>query len=175
MNDIDPTNASTGISQEEKQWGMFAHLSALLGLVIPLGNVIGPLVIWLVKKDTMPFVDNQAKEALNFQITVIIAMAGMLFTGDRTFESMGIATMTVVAVAMIGSGDETRRDQMAFDHFPDRRQQRWDIAPAHPLAAARIEHRLQLLDHEADIAAAPEHRADHAGQRHGPGVMLHIL
>src|SRR5581483_2569407 len=35
--------------------------------------------------------------------TVMIAMAGMLFTGDRTFESMGIATMTVVAVAMIGS------------------------------------------------------------------------
>ncbi|MCW3033621.1 MAG: hypothetical protein JWM60_1966 [Solirubrobacterales bacterium] len=35
--------------------------------------------------------------------TVMIAMAGMLFTGDRTFESMGLATMTVVAVAMIGS------------------------------------------------------------------------
>jgi RND superfamily putative drug exporter len=35
--------------------------------------------------------------------TVLIAMAGMLFTGDRTFESMGIATMTVVAVALIGS------------------------------------------------------------------------
>src|SRR6185312_6272400 len=35
--------------------------------------------------------------------TVMIAMAGMLFTGDRTFQSMGIATITVVAVAMIGS------------------------------------------------------------------------
>ena len=38
-----------------------------------LGCFIGPLVIWLIKKDTMPFVDDQAKEALNFNITVAIA------------------------------------------------------------------------------------------------------
>ncbi|WP_425508339.1 DUF4870 domain-containing protein [Tahibacter amnicola] len=50
---------------------MFAHLSALLGLVTGgLGNFIGPLVIWLVKKESMPFVDDQGKEALNFNITV---------------------------------------------------------------------------------------------------------
>lgn len=61
------------VSAEERQWAMFAHLSALAGFVIPFGNVIGPLVIWLVKKDTMPFVDEQGKESLNFQITVTIA------------------------------------------------------------------------------------------------------
>ncbi len=60
-------------SAEERQWGLFAHLSALIGMVIPLGNVIGPLIIWQVKKDTMPFVADQAKEALNFNITVAIA------------------------------------------------------------------------------------------------------
>ena len=47
--------------------------------------------------------------------------------------------------------------------------------PAHPRAAARVEDGLQFLDHEADIAAAPEHRRDHPGQRHGPGEMLHVL
>jgi uncharacterized Tic20 family protein len=53
---------------------MAAHLSSLVGyLVIPFGNVIAPLVIWLIKKDTMPFVDDQAKESLNFQITITIA------------------------------------------------------------------------------------------------------
>ncbi|MBD8871737.1 DUF4870 domain-containing protein [Rhodanobacter sp. DHB23] len=62
-------------SVEERQWAMFAHLSALVGLVIPLGSIIGPLVIWLIKKDTMPFVDDQGKEALNFNITVAIAAA----------------------------------------------------------------------------------------------------
>jgi uncharacterized Tic20 family protein len=65
-------------SAEERQWAMFAHLSALLGGILTsgwagsIGCFIGPLIIWLVKKDTMPFVDDQAKEALNFNITVAI-------------------------------------------------------------------------------------------------------
>ena len=62
-----------GPSAEERQWAMFAHLSALAGLIIPFGSIIGPLVIWLIKKDTMPFVNDQGKEALNFNITVAIA------------------------------------------------------------------------------------------------------
>ena len=60
-------------STEERQWAMFAHLSALIGVVIPLGSVIAPLVIWQVKKNEMPFVDDQGKEALNFQITIALA------------------------------------------------------------------------------------------------------
>lgn len=69
-------------SHEEKQWALFAHLSALLGLfTCGLGAIIGPLVIWLIKKDTMPFVDDQGKEALNFNITVAIAMAVLLTVG----------------------------------------------------------------------------------------------
>jgi len=56
---------------------MFAHLSALVGGLLTSaaggwGTFIGPLVIWLVKKDTMPFVDDQGKEALNFNITMAI-------------------------------------------------------------------------------------------------------
>ena len=50
------------VTQEEKTWGMIAHLSALAGFVIPFGNLIGPLIVWLIKKDTMPFVDDQGKE-----------------------------------------------------------------------------------------------------------------
>ena len=68
-----PPPAVGGPSAEERQWAMFAHLSALVGLVFPLGSIIGPLVIWLIKKDTMPFVNDQGKEALNFNITVAIA------------------------------------------------------------------------------------------------------
>lgn len=61
------------IAQEEKTWGMIAHLSSLSGFIIPFGSVLGPLVVWLIKKDTMPFVADQGKEALNFNITVAIA------------------------------------------------------------------------------------------------------
>lgn len=59
---------------EERQWGLFAHLSALSGFLIPFGNLIGPLIVWQIKKNEMPFVDDQGKEALNFQITVFIAV-----------------------------------------------------------------------------------------------------
>src|SRR3954467_5501803 len=53
---------------DAKMWGMLAHLSSLAGLVIPFGNFIGPLVVWLMKKDQQPFVNDQGKESLNFQI-----------------------------------------------------------------------------------------------------------
>lgn len=58
---------------EARKWALFAHLSGFLGCLIPMGNLIGPLLIWQLKKDAHPFVDDQGKEALNFQITVTIA------------------------------------------------------------------------------------------------------
>ena len=56
------------VSDEDKLWALFAHLSGLAGL-----SLLGPLVIWLVKKETSPFVEDQAKEALNFQLTILVA------------------------------------------------------------------------------------------------------
>ncbi len=64
-----------GIPREARKWAMICHLSALIGL---LGNGIGfllaPLVIWLVKREDHPFVDEQGKEAVNFQITMFLAL-----------------------------------------------------------------------------------------------------
>ncbi len=57
---------------ESRMWAALAHISALCGLVVPFGCVIGPLVIWLAKRDELPFVDDQAKEALNFNISTLI-------------------------------------------------------------------------------------------------------
>lgn len=53
---------------------MFAHLSSFAGHMIPFGHIGGPLLIWLLKKDTMPLVNDQGKEALNFQITMTLAL-----------------------------------------------------------------------------------------------------
>jgi uncharacterized protein len=58
---------------DERMWAMLAHLSSLAGLVIPLGNIVGPLIIWQVKKNESSFIDDQGKESLNFQITMLIA------------------------------------------------------------------------------------------------------
>ena len=67
------TDLTPAPSAQERNWATGAHLSALLGLVTGIGCILGPLIVWLIKKDEMPFVNDQAKEALNFQITVFLA------------------------------------------------------------------------------------------------------
>ncbi len=62
------------MAADERNWGMYCHLAVFAGFLIPLGNIIGPLVIWLLKKDQYAFVDFNGKEVLNFQITVLIAL-----------------------------------------------------------------------------------------------------
>ena len=117
MNDINPAPAGVdnGISAEERQWAMFAHLSALAGGLLTSaiggwGFFIGPLVIWLMKKDTMPFVADQAKEALNFNITVsgifvILLILSLLTLGIGFLVTapimliIGIAALVFIIIA----------------------------------------------------------------------------
>ncbi len=57
------------LSDNEKQWGMGAHLSAILGYFFPFGSLLGPFLIWQIKKGESKFIEKNAKAALNFQIT----------------------------------------------------------------------------------------------------------
>jgi uncharacterized Tic20 family protein len=67
-------NPAAGVpTQDERTWGMLAHLTAFSGFLIPLGSVIAPLIVWLVKRDQSEFVADQGKEALNFNISVLLA------------------------------------------------------------------------------------------------------
>jgi uncharacterized Tic20 family protein len=70
--DVDAEPAS-----DEKTWAMLCHLSGFLGyfVVIPFASIIGPLVVWLLKKDSSAFVDAHGKDAINFQITISIIYA----------------------------------------------------------------------------------------------------
>ncbi|MEI6277819.1 MAG: DUF4870 domain-containing protein [Verrucomicrobiae bacterium] len=59
----------------EQQWILFLNLSALAGLVIPsLGHILGPLIIWLVKKPESAAIDAAGRNVLNFQISWTIWM-----------------------------------------------------------------------------------------------------
>ena len=64
---------------------------------------------------------------------------------------------------------------MLLDNVSDGREQAWHVFAVHPGAAPWIEDRLKFFDDKGDIAAAPENRADHAGERNRPGVMLQVL
>jgi len=59
---------------DERTWGMIAHLSALVGAIVPFaGSILAPLIVWRTRGEHSSFVAGQAKEALNFNITVAIA------------------------------------------------------------------------------------------------------
>jgi uncharacterized Tic20 family protein len=109
-------NNSNGLAkQEERSLGLACHLLAFVGMVFPFGNILGPLVIWLVKKDDSAFVDDQGKEALNFNITISIAgFVAFLLTfvviGAILLPIIGIfwLVMTIVAAVKANGGEYYR-------------------------------------------------------------------
>ncbi|MRG44314.1 DUF4870 domain-containing protein [Chitinophaga sp. SYP-B3965] len=62
------------LQKDDRTWGTFVHLGGIIGHVLFAagGNVIGALVIWLIRKNDSKFVDQEGKEAVNFQITIAI-------------------------------------------------------------------------------------------------------
>ncbi len=94
------------VNNDEKNWAMFCHLSALVGFIIPFGNIIGPLVIWLMKKNEYPMVDVEGKKSLNFQILVSIAafvafLLMFVLIGIILLPIIGILALIFVIIASI--------------------------------------------------------------------------
>lgn len=85
-------------SYEVRQGAMLCHLAAFLGFVFPFGSVIGPLILWQMKREVDPFIDDQGKEALNFQITVAIAW---MVCFVLAFAIIGLFLMTALVIATV--------------------------------------------------------------------------
>ncbi len=81
--------------KDEKMWATFTHLGFIAGLVIPFGNLIAPLVIWLVYKDRSSYVDYHGKEALNFQITLTI---GLVISAILIFVIVGFFLLFILGL-----------------------------------------------------------------------------
>lgn len=99
MNESKPAQSPAGPTQDERTWGMIAHLSAFSVFVFPLGgNIIAPLIVWLARRDTSSYVDAEAKEALNFNISVSL---GWLVCGLLTFVLVGIPLGVILFLAWL--------------------------------------------------------------------------
>ncbi|MGJ3257099.1 MAG: DUF4870 domain-containing protein [Alcanivorax sp.] len=113
MSDLEQTQSET--KKEERSLGLACHLLALAGLVVPFGNILGPLIMWLVKKDESAFVDDQGKEALNFNITISIAgfvafLLMFVVIGGLLLPIIGIfwLVMTIIAAVKANGGERYR-------------------------------------------------------------------
>jgi uncharacterized protein len=83
--------------RSDRTWVILCHLTALaLFLGIPFGNVIGPLIVWLLKRPASAEVDAHGKEAVNFQISMSIYT---ILAGLSLFTCVGVVLLPLVLLA----------------------------------------------------------------------------
>ena len=103
-----PPSAPSVPNQDERTWAMIIHLSAFAGHFVPIAHLIAPLIIWLVKRETSPFLDDQGKEAVNAQLSVTIygLVAGVLcivLIGIPMLIALWVADIIFVILAAIAA------------------------------------------------------------------------
>lgn len=91
--------SESAIPREARKWGMIVHIIALVGLLgNGIGFLLGPLIVWMLKKEEHAFVDQQGKEAVNFQITMLLAILVCLLL---TLLVIGFFLMAIVGLVMV--------------------------------------------------------------------------
>lgn len=94
-----------GPGAEARKWAMLCHYAAFAWLLAPMiGNVIGPLVVWQLKRESDPYVDAQGKEALNFQISVSLALlvSTLLLKVVIGFPLIALVSVGALVLTVIG-------------------------------------------------------------------------
>ncbi len=110
MPEEQPQQIESQLTKDERTWAMLCHFSAFSGLIFPFGNFLAPLIIWLIKKDEMPFVEDQGKEILNFQIsiTIYLLISGILciiLIGIPILIGLVIFCFIITIIAAISAND----------------------------------------------------------------------
>ncbi|MCJ7663992.1 MAG: DUF4870 domain-containing protein [Desulfobacterales bacterium] len=99
--------------KDARTWAMLCHIGTFAGYIIPFGHIIAPLIIWLIKKNESPFVDDQGKESLNFQISisiyaVIAALLTLVVIGFVLVIALLTFDMVMVIIAAVKSNNGER-------------------------------------------------------------------
>lgn len=97
------------LTESERNWAMFCHLSSFASLVVPFGGIIGPLICWSAKKHESAFVDQNGKASLNFQLSIflyIIICIPLMFViiGFVLLGGLLILELVCVIIASIKAG-----------------------------------------------------------------------
>ena len=125
--DPDPADTTTDASEvddEERTWGILAHAGGFAGLAVPFGNVVAPLVVWLVKRDESRFVDENGIRALNFQLTwsvvlLVTALSVLVGVGLVLFPLAVLAWLILTVVGTVKAADDEVYDYPLTIGFVD--------------------------------------------------------
>ena len=114
---LPPTGGPVSPNDPARSWNVACHLAALTGLVTVVGFILGPLIVWLLKKADYPSVDHHGKEAVNFQLSVLLYSFGLgvtsAFTCGLTVPLLLVlvvaqVVLVVVASIKVGNGEDYR-------------------------------------------------------------------
>lgn len=86
------------LSQDERNMGIAVQVSSFAGYIIPFGSILGPFIVWLMKRDEMPFVDECGRNCLNFKISLMIYM---MISAILMFVGIGFILIGVLAIVDI--------------------------------------------------------------------------
>ena len=97
-------------TKDDRTWAMLCHIAGLAGYIIPLGNIFGPMILWMIKKDQSWFVNDQGKEALNFQISftiyiLIACLAILIIIGIFLIPVIAVAGLIFIIIAAIKANE----------------------------------------------------------------------
>lgn len=98
-------------SKKERTWAMLCHLSAFSVYIgIPLGNILGPLIMWLLKKDESYFIDRQGREAINFHLSMSIycffaGVFSVILIGIPFLIALIISSFVLTIIAAVKAND----------------------------------------------------------------------
>lgn len=97
--------SSDDVSSDARTWGIIVHAAAFTGFIIPSGNILAPLLVWAIKKDESQFIDENGKQAVNFQITwtlllIAAALSIAIGIGIVLFPLLLIAWFILVLIAI---------------------------------------------------------------------------
>jgi uncharacterized Tic20 family protein len=85
-------------TQDEKQMGMFLHLSQLINIIVPFGGVIAPIVLWQIKKEEIPALDAHGKMIVNWFISCLIYGAVSFVLSFVLIGLLGFLALAIMGV-----------------------------------------------------------------------------
>ena len=103
-------NSDSSPDKDACNWAMICHLSALSGYFVPFGHILGPLIVWAIKKDEFAFVDEQGKESINFQLSMTIAylisiVLCLVVIGFLLLGILAVYALVMMIIAAIKTND----------------------------------------------------------------------
>ncbi|MFM1650602.1 DUF4870 domain-containing protein [Brevibacillus sp. B_LB10_24] len=97
-------------SKDERLWATICHLAAFIGCIIPFGHILGPLVVWLIKREDGGFVDQQGREAVNFNISfsiygIVLSLLVIILIGVPLLFVLLLAWIVIVIIAAVKANE----------------------------------------------------------------------